>query len=390
MEPYKFFISEMKVPLKIFVNQDQIDKLEPECIKQAIRLSSLPFAFHHTILMPDAHVGKGSPIGMVFASQNYILPNVVGVDIGCGMCFVKSNKFVKDIDKDTIKNIMSDIRKKIPIGTGGKRSNIEIGKKYLPTSKTTLPIVEKEIHNSLVSMGTLGSGNHFIELQENEDGYLCIMIHSGSRNLGLKVATYYNNLALKYSNVESEIPYLHIESDEGKLYFEEMKYCVEYALKNRFVMIDIIKESILNYIDCLFEPMINIAHNYAAMEEHYGSKVLVHRKGATLADKETIGIIPGSQGTSSYIVHGKGNQESFMSSSHGAGRILSRTAAKKNLNLKEQKDILDKQNIIHSIRTEKDLDEAPGAYKDIDWVISQQEDLIEVMHKLKPIAVIKG
>ena len=265
-------------------------------------------------------------------------------------------------------------------------------------------IGNKEYNNALLSLGTLGGGNHFIEIQKGSDGHIWIMIHSGSRNLGKQVADHYNKIAIElnerwHSKVPKEwqLAFLPIDSEEGQTYLREMQYCVDYALANRELMMDRIK-GIFEYetrnLDTgaviQFYDMINIAHNYARMENHFGENVMVHRKGATLATKDTIGIIPGSQGTKSYIVKGKGNPESFNSCSHGAGRRLGRKQAERELNLEEEIKKLDEQGILHAIRGKKDLDEAAGAYKPIDIVMQNQEDLVEILTELQPFGVLKG
>jgi tRNA-splicing ligase RtcB len=244
----------------------------------------------------------------------------------------------------------------------------------------------------------LGGGNHFIELQKDETDTLWIMIHSGSRNLGKLVGDYYNEKAKMlnerwYSVVSSDIrlPFLPLRTDEFDAYWREMAYCIDFALCNRKLMMERIEEVIKDAIpEIEFEPMINIAHNYAAWENHYGQNVIVHRKGATLAREGVIGIIPGSQGTASYIVEGLGNPESFCSCSHGAGRTMSRTAAIRDLNLKEEVERLDALGIIHAIRNQDDMQEASGAYKDIETVIANEADLVKVKTRLLPVAVIKG
>jgi len=229
------------------------------------------------------------------------------------------------------------------------------------------------------------------------------MIHSGSRNLGLKIADHYNKLAIKlnekwHSGVPKkwELAFLPIDSEEGQAYIREMNYAVEFALANRKLMMDRIM-NIVRYVagynkdtDVSFDEMINIAHNYASQENHFGQNVWVHRKGATLAREGIIGIIPGSMGTHSYIVRGKGNPDSFESCSHGAGRLMSRTKARNELDLEAEKKLLDDQGIIHGIRSKNDLDEAPSAYKSIDKVMENQKDLVEVLVELTPLAVIKG
>ncbi len=244
----------------------------------------------------------------------------------------------------------------------------------------------------------IGGGNHFIELQRDTDDNLWIMIHSGSRNLGNKVAEYYDRLAAQenarnFSVVgpEFNLAFIYRKTPLFGAYWEEMKYCVDFAFCNRSLMMQRIQEVLADALPGIaFEPMINIAHNYAAIEHHFGENVFVHRKGAVRAKLGEIGIIPGSQGTKSYIVEGLGNPDSFESSSHGAGRLMSRTAAINELSLKDEVEKLESRGIVHAIRCQKDLEEAPGAYKDIDEVMANQKDLVKIVTELTPIAVVKG
>jgi tRNA-splicing ligase RtcB len=261
-----------------------------------------------------------------------------------------------------------------------------------------MPIVNQEYKSALYQIGTLGGGNHFIEVQRGKDGFIWVMVHSGSRNIGYKVATHYNKLAKSLNEkwkinvpLKWDLAYLPLNSSQGQIYQKEMQYCVDFAFASRKLMMDRIKEAISYFFDdVIYNEMINIAHNYAAQEKHFGKKVIVHRKGATLANKETIGIIPGSQGMKSYIVKGKGNLESFESCSHGAGRRLGRRQARRQLDLKSEQKALDEKSILHSIRSRRDLDEAPSAYKDISIVMKNQDDLVEILVELEPLAVIKG
>ena len=224
------------------------------------------------------------------------------------------------------------------------------------------------------------------------------MIHSGSRNIGYKVAKHYNKLAVHlnekwWSSVPKEwqLAFLPINSKEGQAYLIEMQTCVDFAFANRKLMMEDVKNCVTKVVEHVeFGDMINIAHNYVAMENHFGENVMVHRKGATRAYDGQLGIIPGSQGSASYIVVGKGNPESFMSCSHGAGRKMGRRQAQIFLDIEAEKKRLDKLGIIHSVRHKKDLDEAPGAYKDINTVMKNQEDLVEILVELQPLAVIKG
>lgn len=381
-------------PVKIWT-----DHVDERAMEQIENLTTLPFLYHHLAMMPDVHAGKGMPIGGVLACKNVVVPNAVGVDIGCGMCAVKTNVRVQEIPSDVLrKEIMRGIRKRIPLGRDHHKQRQD--EKYLPTGHDIdkMEIVKRRQLSLLKEIGTLGGGNHFIELQKDEEGLLWIMIHSGSRNLGALVGEYYNEKAAMlnerwFSMVKPEIqmPFLPKRAPEFDMYWREMEYCVDFALANRRLMMERIEEVIKDALpDAEFEPMINIAHNYAAIEEHFGEHVVVHRKGATLAIPGIIGIIPGSQGTASYIVEGLGNPESFNSCSHGAGRVLSRTAAIKTLNLQEEVDRLNALGIIHAIRHQDDMQEASGAYKDIESVIANEADLVKVKTRLLPIAVIKG
>ncbi|MCX6161727.1 MAG: RtcB family protein [Ignavibacteriae bacterium] len=390
-------ITTEKIPIKMWLND-----IEDGAMAQVINLANLPFAFKHIAIMPDSHQGYGMPIGGVLATKDVIIPNAVGVDIGCGMCAVKTS--LTEIDKTALKIILGEIRETVPVGF--KHHKVQQDKNLMPDAAFnftgTRPIVEREYQSALTQIGTLGGGNHFIEIQKGSDGHIWIMIHSGSRNIGKQAADYYNKLAVKLNDKwhcsipkNWELAFLPIDSEEGKTYIREMNYCVEFALANRKLMMEKVKyifEKTAEQIDSdiTFEPIINIAHNYARMENHYNKNVMVHRKGATLATADTVGIIPGSQGTKSYIVKGKGNAESFNSCSHGAGRKMGRKDAGRRLNLKEEIKLLDDKGILHAIRSVKDLDEAPGAYKDIDIVMKNQEDLIEILVELTPLGVIKG
>lgn len=377
-----------------------VTELDEHGRQEVYNLCQLPFVFHHIALMPDAHGGKGMPIGGVLATKNAVIPNAVGVDIGCGMCAVKTSVRVDELTPEILrKGILRGIRKQIPLGRD--RHKTPQPEEYMPQGfdiDATTTVVARQINAARKQIGTLGGGNHFIELQRDDEGYLWIMIHSGSRNLGKQVGEFYNQKAEMlnrrwYSSVVSDLslPFLPVKSDEFSQYWAEMEYCVEFALCNRRLIMHRIQEVIGDTIpDTRFEPMINIAHNYAAWENHFGENCIVHRKGATLATAGTVGIIPGSQGTCSYITEGLGNPESFMSCSHGAGRRLSRTEARNTLSLQDEIARLDSLGIVHAVRSKADLDESTGAYKDIDEVMAAQSDLVRIRTRLTPIAVIKG
>lgn len=381
-------------PVKIWTND-----VEETAMRQIENLTTLPFLHHHLAIMPDVHTGMGMPIGGVLACDGAVIPNAVGVDIGCGMCAVKTNWKMEDLPAHVIrKEIMKGIRARIPLGMDHHKEAQDV--KYLPQGHDIdkMEIVKRRQHSILHEVGTLGGGNHFIELQKDEEGNLWIMIHSGSRNLGKQVGDYYNKIAVslneKWHSVvspEIRLPFLPHGTREFGAYWNEMKYCIDFALCNRKLMMERIQEVIADSLKgIVFEPMINIAHNYAAIEHHFGKDVIVHRKGATLAREGVIGIIPGSQGTASYIVEGLGNPDSFCSCSHGAGRVLSRKAAIKTLDMDAEVRNLEAKGIIHAIRCQDDMQEASGAYKDIEEVIANESDLVKVKTKLLPIAVIKG
>lgn len=381
-------------PVKIWT-----DQVEASAMKQIENLCSLPFLFHHLAIMPDVHTGMGMPIGGVLACVDAVIPNAVGVDIGCGMCAVKTNWSVNDIPTEILrKEIMGGIRKRIPLGM--VHHDEPQDEKYLPEGHDVdkLEVVKRRQNSILYELGTLGSGNHFIELQKDEQGTLWVMIHSGSRNLGKQVGDYYNERATtlnaRWHSVVSpdiHLPFLARESKEFGLYWSEMKYCIDFAFCNRKLMMERIEEVLADVLPGItFEPMINIAHNYAAWENHFGKNVIVHRKGATLAREGITGIIPGSMGTASYIVEGLGNPDSFCSCSHGAGRVMSRKSAIQNLSLEEEVRRMDELGIVHGMRCQDDLQEAASAYKDIETVMENQQDLVRIKTRLLPVAVIKG
>lgn len=368
---------------------------EEGSIEQARNLARLPFAFRQICLMPDTHQGYGMPIGGVLATKRVVVPNAVGVDIGCGMCAVRTS-ITELPPHEVLADIITKIKRVIPVGFRHQPVSQDIDR--MPESDNVRTVVSQEFHSAMYQLGTLGGGNHFIELQWGDDGHMWVMIHSGSRNLGKKVADHYNKVAIElngrwYSSVPAshQLAFLPHGTDEYDNYIAEMRYCVDFAYANRKLMMDRIKEGILDiYPDVQFLQEINIAHNYAAMENHFGENVLVHRKGATQAKFLQLGIIPGSQGTKSYIVRGLGNPESFESCSHGAGRRMGRKEATRILNLEDEIKKLDDQGIIHNIHDVKDLDEAAGAYKDIDVVMKEQYDLVEILVELRPLAVVKG
>jgi tRNA-splicing ligase RtcB len=385
-------ITTEKIPLMLW-----LDDLDAEALAQARNLANLPCAFHHVAIMADAHVGYGMPIGGVLATVGAVIPNAVGVDIGCGMQAVRTG--LMGIDHELLKKILIGLRKAIPLGFQHHKRPLPV--EAMPESVGSgveLPVVAEEFASARCQIGTLGGGNHFIEIQHGSDNRIWLMVHSGSRNLGYKVAAQYNKLAVQLATKDKkaipkawQLAMLPLNSSVGQQYVAEMRYCVDFARANRSQMMTVFQEIVAGITGCdRFDEPLDVAHNYAAAELHFFHEVWVHRKGATRAFSGESGIIPGSQGSRSYIVRGLGNAQSFMSCSHGAGRVLGRKEAQRVLNLKEEIEKLNARQVIHSLRHRNDLEEAPGAYKDISKVIANQRDLIEVEVELQPLAVLKG
>jgi len=373
-----------KLPIKMW-----LDDIENGALQQAKNLANLPFAFKWVAIMPDSHQGYGMPIGGVLATSQVIIPNAVGVDIGCGMVAVQTS--LREIDTDTLKQIMGKARNAIPVGFNHqKEAQAWDGFDHAPD----IPIIQQELSSARRQLGTLGGGNHFIEIQRGDDGFIWLMIHSGSRNFGLKTANIYHKTARALCEKwQSDLPdkdlsFLPMDIKEGREYYDAMSFCLKFAQANRALMMKRLTEIVSDITGAAVRDEINIHHNYAAFEDHYGRNVLVHRKGATKATSGLRGIIPGSMGTSSYIVTGLGNPESFESCSHGAGRKMGRKEAARTLDLEEEQRKM--TGVIHGLRSTKELDEAPGAYKDIDVVMKNQRDLVNISVKLIPLAVIKG
>lgn len=373
--------------------------IEQIALEQAFNLSMHPVVFHHIALMPDSHFGFGVPIGCVMACVDAVIPNAVGVDISCGMRSVKTTLRVESLthNKKPLKKIINLIEKTVPVGYDHHK-HPQDNDLVLPGRMYT--ITAREEGNLDKQLGTLGGGNHFIEIQAGDDGHIWFMIHCGSRNFGKKICDYYNKEAKKLnkrwcSEVDEkwDLAFLPIGSYEARAYIEEMKVAMAFAEENRRLISERVKEAFKDTIDCDFYQDLDINHNYATMEHHFGRDVWVHRKGATSARKGQKGIIPGSMGTASYIVEGLGNRDSFNSCSHGAGRVMGRMEASRKL----KKDDCDKSmdGIIFkgwgkNRKGNVDLGEAPQAYKNIEDVMKSQKDLVTPIVKLKPLGVVKA
>ena len=387
------------VPVKIFTND-----IDSDSIEQLKKMAQLQFIYSHIAVMPDVHVGKGATVGSVIPTKNAIIPAAVGVDIGCGMNAVRLNLKASQLP-DNLSPLRHAIERKVPVGFELHKQIKAKASSIIPLEKRLQPIIQK--HPGLVRMlrkfdatwqkqlGTLGGGNHFIELCLDENQDVWIMLHSGSRGLGNVIGTYFIELAKK----EAQHRFGHVP-DKDLSYFAEgsasfndnveaVEWAQNYAFENRREMMRLILEAIRPLLPPfqMTKEAINCHHNYVSRENHFGKDLLITRKGAIRAGQDELGIIPGSMGARSYIVKGKANPESFCSCSHGAGRKMSRNKAKL---LFSQDDLIQQT---HGIECRKDagvIDEIPSAYKDIDQVMANQSDLIEIVHTLKQILCIKG
>lgn len=377
--------------------------IEESAMEQAINLANHPCVVDHVVLAPDAHSGFGMPIGGVIAVEDAIIPNAVGVDIGCSMSLMRTNLSVEDINEELLRKIIGGA-KGYP---GGIRANIPVGMSHNKVKQdhelfshrdawNNTVICKEELESAQYQLCSLGGGNHFIEIQAGDDNCVYIMIHSGSRNLGYKVGNYYNKVAeelcAKWKQndvVKNKLAFLPRGTAEFDAYVREMNICLDFAHANHQLMQDKIVEICEHIIPnfCIIGTYFT-RHNYCAIEHHMGRDLFIHRKGAIRARQGEHAIIPGSQGTASYLVCGMGNEASFTSASHGSGRKMSRTAAKANLSLKDEQARM--AGIVHNINSVNQLDEAPSAYKDIEEVIKLESDLVTPVVKFKPLAVVKG
>lgn len=389
----KWVNTDGKIPIKSWCAD-----VDDKAMDQAVVLSNHPAAFHHVALMPDCHVGYGLPIGGVVALKNAISPNFVGVDIGCGMVAVKTT--LTEIDEESIKKVLHQASRDIPVGFNHhKEDQAWVGFDCAPD----IPIVQQELKSARRQIGTLGGGNHFAEIQMGDDRHVWIMLHSGSRNIGYKIAKHYNKLAIGlceqwHSDIppakgDDSVAFLPTDSNEGLEYIAAMTFALEFAAESRLSMMSSVLEEFKKITGGDEIQTINIHHNFAGLEHHFGKDVWVHRKGATQAREGMLGIIPGSMGTSSYIVRGLGNPESFESCSHGAGRSSGRAEFCRTHTVEECEKDMDGIVFGGWGKTRKgtlDISEAPKAYKDIDEVIAAESDLVEVVVKLRPLGVMKG
>lgn len=393
---YKAVLTKGRVPIKIW---SDLATVESAALDQLTNTANLPFVFKHVAAMPDVHLGYGATVGSVIATKGAICPAAVGVDIGCGMIAVKTDLDAKVV-QDKISEIRKSIERSIPVGHEGNRritTSVENWQGWATFNALTKP--SKDLLSRAQSqLGSLGGGNHFIEVCLDTEQNVWVMLHSGSRNIGKTQAEKHLDVSkglmkkLFISLPDPDLAYLAEQTPEFDAYMADLNWCQDYALQNREEMLTrVIKD--LSYAVHGEEGKIqtslkvNCHHNYASREHHYGENVIVTRKGAVRARQGDLGIIPGSMGTRSYIVRGLGNPESFHSCSHGAGRTMSRGEAKRRFTVAD----LELQTAgIECRKDEGVLDEIPGAYKDIDVVMDNQKDLVEVVAQLRQVMCIKG
>ena len=401
--PVKLQFNEGRVPVKVWT-----DAVEPQAIQQLLNVAQLPIVHAHIAAMPDVHTGIGATVGSVIATRQAVIPAAVGVDIGCGMNAVRLTSSASDLP-DNLRSIRSAIEDVVPVGFEQHDATKVRGSAHERTARGLSDRLDSIVgkHPGVMKMqrqfartwicqlGSLGGGNHFIELCLDEEQRLWVMLHSGSRGVGNVLGRYFIAAARKDMQrhqlhlPDRDLAYLSEGSELFDDYVEAVQWAQDYAWLNRREMMRLILEALRRHLPpfTVDGKAINCHHNYVAQEQHFGETLLVTRKGAISARAGELGIIPGSMGAKSYIVRGLGNAESFHSCSHGAGRRMSRTEAKRRFNRRD----LEEQTA--GVECRKDggvLDEIPGAYKDIDEVMSNQSDLVEVVHQLKQVVCIKG
>ncbi|MFF0288542.1 RtcB family protein [Streptomyces sp. NPDC005262] len=388
-----------KVPIRMWADPASV---EGGAMQQLQNVSTLPW-IKGLAVMPDVHYGKGATVGSVIAMHGAVCPAAVGVDIGCGMSAVKTSLTANDLPGD-LSRLRSKIEQAIPVGRGMHDDVVDPGRlhgfatagwdDFWGRFEGVADAVKFRRERATKQMGTLGSGNHFIEFCLDESGSVWLMLHSGSRNIGKELAEHHIGVAQKLTHnqglVDRDLAVFIADTPQMAAYRNDLFWAQEYAKRNRSIMMGLFQDVVRKEFKkarVTFDPVISCHHNYVAEERYEGMDLLVTRKGAIRAGSGDLGIIPGSMGTGSYIVKGLGNAKSFNSASHGAGRKMSRNAAKRRFSTRD----LEEQT--RGVECRKDsgvVDEIPGAYKPIEQVIEQQRDLVEVVAKLKQVVCVKG
>jgi len=390
-------INGSRVPIRLWAPAHEV---ESEAIRQLKAVASLPWVAHHVAVMPDVHVGKGATVGSVIALRGAVAPAAVGVDIGCGMAALKTNLSADDLP-DSLRKLRLAIEHAVPVGRDSHAAPVwaDAGEELAGRGRALMerfaelePRVQRLAGRVNEQLGTLGGGNHFIEVCLDTESAVWLLLHSGSRHIGAALAELHMERAQKlFHNQELPDPDLAVflaGTPAFDAYRRDLFWAQEYAALNRAVMLQRSKDVLRKFWPRVaFEEPVSCHHNYVAEEHHFGEDLLVTRKGAIRAGQGELGIIPGSMGTKSFIVRGKGNPLSFESASHGAGRRMSRTQAKKTFS------VADLERQTSGVECRKDsgvIDEAPKAYKNIDRVMEQQSDLVEIVAELKQVLCVKG
>ncbi|MEJ7837169.1 MAG: RtcB family protein [Thermomicrobiales bacterium] len=374
-------------------------EIEPGAMEQIITAARHPEVGPVMAVMPDCHVGYGVTIGSVFPTVNTVLPNAVGVDIGCGMCALPTGiQFDPErMDRGFWRAWGGQVSRDVPTGFSWHKQQQELGD--LERTLRAGPLQHLVRDRAAVQLGTLSGGNHFLEAQVDQDGQIWLMVHSGSRATGLKIAGFHNELAFANSSARGlaagrDLASLPLNDELGQDYLHDMTWATDFALASRKQMMSSLLQALHRLLPSVdhtagesLTGMINIHHNFANLEVHGDAELMVHRKGATSARDGEIGIIPGSMGSSSFIVRGRGNEASLQSCSHGAGRRMGRKQAKQRIS---EAEFVASLAGTFSKASKSYIDEAPGAYKSIDEVVGRQLDLIEVLHVLRPLMTVKG
>ncbi|MBI5498236.1 MAG: RtcB family protein [Deltaproteobacteria bacterium] len=384
--------------------------VEADALAQLRRIASLPFIHKWVAVMPDVHLGKGATVGSVIATRGAVVPAAVGVDIGCGMMAVRTTLRAEDLP-ESLGHVRAAIERAVPHGrtdNGGRNDRgawrdppARVAEAWAPLRERYEAIVSEHPRIGrgvdVAQLGTLGTGNHFIEVCLDEDGRVWFMLHSGSRGVGNRVGSYFIELAREdmrryFVNLpDKDLAYLPEGTEHFRAYVRAVGWAQDYAAQNRRLMMAAVIDAVAACGD--IPPFgadveaVNCHHNYVSWERHHGEDVMVTRKGAVRAGDGELGIIPGSMGARSYIVRGKGDPESFCSCSHGAGRAMSRTEARRRFTVE------DHARATAGVECRKDddvIDETPAAYKDIDAVMAAQADLVEIVHTLKQVVCVKG
>ena len=397
--PVKQDISEGRVPIRIYT-----DDVEAGARQQLVNLSQLPVIHHHVAAMPDVHMGIGATVGSVIATNRAIIPAAVGVDIGCGMIATRTSLTANELDEPRLRRLYDQIVRDVPVGRDQHQEGRALGDAARPFKRRLgrilgkHPQLEKRFPRTLnwvCQMGTLGGGNHFIEVCLDESQQVWLMLHSGSRGIGNAIGTYFIELARRDAErrvlrlPDRDLAYFEEGAEHFDDYVEAVGWAQDYAAANRGAMMDLVLEAMRRHLPSfgITGEAVNCHHNYVARERHYGADVWVTRKGAIRARAGDLGIIPGSMGARSYIVRGKGADESFHSCAHGAGRRLSRTQAQKSFT---PQDVIEQTQGVVCRKDRGVVDEIPAAYKPIDEVMANQSDLVETLHTLKQVICVKG